>query len=265
MGAEDDPGAHGDPGVDGDPDLGPELDRIESAVASGDRDLRALGFWPLVRRLKLYPELADRHADQVGRIDRAAFEAAKRWRFPVWLGNAVLVLGTVAMALVTAFGVAFVEGFDPPSVSGGDPPNPTVGGALLVVAAGGLSVTLHDLAHWLVGRLAGIRFLCYFPGGPFRIQPGLKTDYATYLRAPPISRAAMHASGAVASKIAPFIVLAFVALAGNLSETPIWAIIAIVAIGAVQIITDLLWSTKKSDWKKVSRELRIAREMASAG
>ncbi len=246
-------------------EIGAELDRIEAAVASGDHDLRVLGFWRVVRRLKLDPDLTARHAAQAGRIDRAAFQSAKRWRFPVWLGNAVLVVGTVAMALVTAFGVELVEGFDQPSDVAADPPHPAIGGVLLVVAAGGLSVTLHDLAHWLVGRLVGIRFLCYFPGGPFRIQPGLKTDYATYLRAAPTARAAMHASGAVASKVAPFVVLAFVASNSDLSRTPWWAVAAIVALGVVQIITDVVWSRKHGDWKKAAREWRIAREVASPG
>src|SRR6266508_3768674 len=88
-------------------EIGAELDRIEAAVASGDHDLRVLGFWRVVRRLKLDPDLTARHAAQAGRIDRAAFQSAKRWRFPVWLGNAVLVVGTVAMATVPTTRTAF--------------------------------------------------------------------------------------------------------------------------------------------------------------
>ena len=57
--------------------------------------------------------------------------------------------------------------------------------------------TTHDLAHLVVGRLVGIRFTHWFIDGPTRLQPGLKTDYASYLRTPPHARAWMHASGAL--------------------------------------------------------------------
>ncbi len=41
-------------------------------------------------------------------------------------------------------------------------------------------------------------------------------------------------------------------------EAPGWAWLALVAIGVVTILTDMLWSTKSSDWKKFSRERRYA-------
>ena len=69
--------------------------------------------------------------------------------------------------------------------------------ASYLLAGGAWSVSLHCPAHWLAGRVAGIRFTSYFFGGPFPPRPGLKTDYATYLRADPAARAWMHASGAI--------------------------------------------------------------------
>ena len=54
-----------------------------------------------------------------------------------------------------------------------------------------------------------MRFTDYFMGGPPPPRPGLKMDLGTYLRADPRARAWMHASGAIATKIAPFAVLAF--------------------------------------------------------
>jgi hypothetical protein len=137
--------------------------------------------------------------------------------------------------------------------------DPTLSGIALIASAVILSVSLHDLAHWTVGRLAGIRFTSYFFGGPFPPRPGIKTDYATYLRAAPEERAMMHASGAIASKIAPFISLAF----WPASDAPAWAAWAIVAIGVGQIVTDVLFSTKSSDWKKVRRERKVARARQS--
>jgi hypothetical protein len=235
--------------------------RIEERVDGGDTDLSELGFWRLVRSVKVDPRLAEHWADECGRIDRKAFEGGVTVRVPVWLGNVLLLLGTVALSalvpisIVVARGQTTVEG----DRFGG---NPTLGGILALVAAGGLSVTAHDLAHWLVGRLVGIRFIAYFLDGPFRIQPGIKVDYATYLRTSPGRRAAMHAAGAVASKIAPFAVFAAVYFphrAAGYDLLLAWSLWAILGLGIVQIVTDLLWSRTRSDWKKVRRELRIGR------
>jgi hypothetical protein len=214
--------------------------RIEAAVDGGDTDLSALRFWRLVRQVKREPMLSAHWAEQIGRIDRKAFEQRVRPRFPVWFGNAVLSGGVAAGGGAIAVSVWSS--------------NATVAGLALVASAGILSVSVHDLAHWAVGRRRGIRFLSYFLDGPFRIQPGIKTDYATYLRAQPDSRAAMHAGGAVASKVAPFVSLAF----WRLSNAPAWAAWATLGIGVVQVVTDVVWSTKRSDWKKVRRERRLA-------
>ena len=231
------------------------LARIEREVDGGNTDLGALGFWTLVRKIKREPRLAEHWADDVGRIDRKCFEQRVRPRFPVWLGNLLLLAGSAV--LVAAVPVAIGLARD-----AGASAEPLVPGLMAVAAAGGLSVTLHDLAHWVVGRLVGIRFSAYFLNGPTRIQPGLKTEYDSYLRASPGARAWMHASGAVASKVAPFAVFAAVYLpqrGAGYDLFPAWALWAILGIGIVQLITDTLFSTKSGDWKKVRRELRVGR------
>jgi hypothetical protein len=218
--------------------------RIESAVEAGRTDLSGLGFWRLLRRVKVEPMLAQHWADQVGRIDRRAFETRFRFRFPVWFGNLVLMIGVL-------FGAAAV-------VYGMRSDNPTVAGSSFVVAGGAWSVCVHDLAHWAVGRLAGISFLAYYVGASFPPRPGLKIDYATYLRTPPGARAWMHASGALATKIAPFVALGFCLAAGG----PAWATWVLAGIGAFQIATDILFSRTRSDWKRVARERALARAQA---
>ena len=228
--------------------------RIEREVEEGRRDLGALGFWRLVRQIKRDPALALHWAEEVGRIDRAAFERWVRPRFPVWFGNAVLLGGSAV--LVAFVPVALALARDAAS------PEPVLPGLMVLAAAGGLSVTLHDPAHWVIGRVAGIRFDRYFLDGPFRIQPGIKLDYASYLRASPRGRAWMHAAGAVASKVAPFAVFAAAYLphrTANYDLFPPWAMWGTLGFGVLQIVTDLWWSTRKSDWKKVRRELRVAR------
>ena len=218
-----------------------ELARIRDRVDSGDFDLRSLGFWKLVGGIKRDPELVDACADEVGEIDWLAFKAFAKVRFPVWVGNLVLAAGiAVGAALIVVAREASEE---------------LVAGLALVLAAGIWAVAVHSPTHWLVGRFVGLRFRCYFFGGPFPPRPGLKTDYASYLRCRPRNRAVMHASGALATKAAPFVALIF----WRGSGAPAWAAWVVLAIGIVQILTDVFLSTKSSDWKKVKRELAVAR------
>ncbi|MDQ4006091.1 MAG: hypothetical protein M3135_07340 [Actinomycetota bacterium] len=233
--------------------------RIEREVESGNTALSDLGFWRLVRQVKREPRLAEHWAEVVGRIDRKAFERRVRPRFPVWLGNAVLVAGSGVLVALVPIAVGLARDARPAS-------EPALPGLMAIAAAGGLSASLHDLGHWVVGRLTRIRFSSYFLDGPLRIQPGLKTDYASYLRASPGARAWMHASGAIASKVAPFAVFAAVYLpqrAAGYDLFPAWSLWAILGLGVLQLITDLVFSTRKSDWKKVRRELRVARTQAA--
>ena len=226
--------------------IGAELDRIERAVGRGERNLGALGFWKLVKQVKLDRALVAAHAEQIGRIDGAAFRAGVRLRAPVWVGNGVLTLGTVLGAL--AVGAAFVW------------QTPLWKGVALVAAGAIWTISVHSPTHWLVGYMAGIRFTHYFLGGPPPPRPGLKSDYATYLRAHPDSRAWMHASGAIATKLAPFVALGF----WPGSNAPWWSAAVLAALGALQIATDVAFSTKSSDWKKFLREKAIARQRRAA-
>ena len=222
-------------------DIEASLDRIEAAVGEGDIDLRALGFWKVVARVKPDRLLVDEHADQIGRIDTAAFRAGVRLRVPVWAGNLLLLAGViaggVAVWLAFAWDTALWKG-------------------LALLAAGVIwAIAVHSPAHWMVGRAIGIRFTDYFMGGPPPPRPGLKTDYATYLRADPDSRAWMHASGAIATKLAPFVALVFWPASG----APWWSAVALLALGILQIVTDVTLSTTSSDWKKFARERAVAR------
>lgn len=239
------------------PDYHVALDRIEREVDAGSTDLRALGFWKLVGEAKRDPDLPPDVRDRIGRIDRVAFESRKSPLFPVWLGNLVLLVGILVSLAMVPVGLRLAEG------RLGGSPQPLWGGLLVIAAALGLSVTVHAPAHWFAGRWLGLRFTRYFLGGPFRIQPGLKSDYATYLAVPPSRRATMHAAGALATKVAPFVVFGWAYVVHwrhDWGLLPAWSLWAVLGLGAFQIVTDLLWSTKRSDWRKVRRELRIARE-----
>jgi hypothetical protein len=223
--------------------LGAELDRIESAVDGGDTDLRRLGFWRVVALVKRADELIERYAEKVGRIDAKAFRAGVRFRLPVWVGITLMLIAVVVGIVAVVLAVR-AAGSDDITV-----------GLELMVAAAAWAAGLHSLTHYVVGRVVGIRFTDLFVAFPPPPLPGLKTDYASYLRASPIDRAWMHASGAIATKLAPFIALAFAPAA----RAPGWAVAILLGLGIFQIVTDLLFSTKASDWKKVRRELAVAR------
>jgi hypothetical protein len=211
------------------------VQRCEEALAAGTPvDLRALGFWRAVAVVKRDPTLVERYADRIGRIDRLAFERGVRLRVPIAPGALVLSGGALLGLLLVAVASRLV---------GIQRDLALLGGAGLLLA------TTHDLAHLAVGRLVGIHFAWWFLDGPTRLQPGLKTDYTTYLHVAPRDRAGMHAAGALTTKIVPFLLLP---LANGSRAQPV-----LLGIGLVQILTDVVFSTRQSDWKRVRRELRV--------
>ena len=130
---------------------------------------------------------------------------------------------------------------------------------LALVAAGVLwSVCSHSLAHWLVGRLVGIRFTDYFIGGPPPPRPGsedrLRDLPAHAGRAARVdARQRRHRDEGRARSCR--------CCSGARPARPCGARWSLLAIGAVQIVTDLLFSVRSSDWKKVLRERAVAREV----
>jgi hypothetical protein len=210
----------------------------EAAVRAGD-PLGPTGFWRAVAAVKADPAMIETHADRIAIIDSSAFRDWALISVPLWIGNVLMLGGTLlGFALVgwayslegTAAAIAFLLGF----------------GAILV--------TTHGLAHLVVGTLLGIRFTRWFVGTVRAPQPGVKLDYASYLRASARSRAWMHASGALFTKIVPFALIG----AALAAAVPTWVVWVLVAVGVGQIVTDILWSTTQSDWKKYRREMAFA-------
>jgi hypothetical protein len=212
------------------------LNVSEMEIASGGApDLRTAGFWPAVRSVKSDPELNKQFADRIGVIDAAAFDAWTRLVIPFWAGTVAAVLGALfGLTLIAASG--FVESWN---------------GIVFLIGTGVLIGTTHGLGHIVVGTIGGIRFSAWFVGAG-RPQPGVKTDYATYLRATPRARAWMHASGAIVTKAIPFLLIPVALL---MSTIPTWVPIVLLAMGIIQIATDAVWSTRSSDWAKFRREI----------
>lgn len=214
------------------------LARAEEALESG-RGVHGTGFWGAVSRVKENPELAERYADRIARIDELAFRDWALVVVPLWLGTTLMVAGTVLGLALIGWAYALED----------------VGAVVaFYLGLGVLLVTTHGLAHLLVGAVAGIRFTAWFIGSIIRPQPGVKVDYSSYLRTRPVRRAWMHASGAIVTKLVPFALLG----AAIAAELPTWAVWGLVGIGGVAIVTDLFWSTQYSDWKRFRREMEFA-------
>jgi len=214
------------------------LDDAEKAVTAG-APVGPTGFWKAVDTVKRDPALIEQYADRIARIDRAAFKSWALLAVPIWLGN-VLIIGATLIGLALVGWAYYLDG---------------TGAALVFLLGFGIIlVTTHGLTHLLVGTLMGIRFTHWFVGKLVQPQPGVKLDYATYLRVPADSRAWMHASGAIVTKLMPFIFLG----AAIAAEVPTWVVWALVVIGLVEIGVDIVWSTKSSDWKKFKREMSFA-------
>jgi hypothetical protein len=217
------------------------LDESERLLRTGAAiDLRTLGFWRAVAATKREPKYLSRYADRIGAIDTAAFRRRVPLRFPAAVGVTLMTLGTLFGLVVLWLAAAF------------QPPAREIA---VLVGMGALLVCTHGLAHVVVGRAAGMRFTDWFADVPRRPQPGFKVDYATYLRAPARARAWMHASGAIVTKLVPFIVALYAASV----RADAWVIALLVVVGVVQIATDALWSVRASDWKKFRREMKLAR------
>ncbi|MGA8039238.1 MAG: hypothetical protein WCA93_03925 [Acidimicrobiia bacterium] len=210
----------------------------EKAVAE-HRPLGPTGFWKAVATVKGEPTLIASFADRIARIDRAGFKDWALLVLPLWLGT-VLAVGATMIGLTLVAWAYSLDGF--------------AAAAAFLVGFGILLVSTHGLAHLVVGMSMGMRFTHWFIGTIKQPQPGVKLDYATYLRAPARSRAWMHASGAIVTKIMPFALLG-AAIAANLD---VWVIVLVIVTGVATVVTDVAWSTSASDWKKFKREMSFA-------
>lgn len=213
------------------------LDAMEREVDRGS--LKLLGFWKLVAEIKKDPELSQKFADQVGRIDRKVFEKKVWFKVNIWFGHATEIMGTILGAALIWMSFAHASEL--------------VRSMSLVAASVILSAAVHPLAHYAVGRLYGINFLYYFPDGPAKIEPTLKIDYASYLRAHPKHRAVMHLAGPTATVFAALVCL----IVGLTAEIAQWAKILLLLYFLFMLATDVFLSPKAGDIKRVKREISL--------
>jgi hypothetical protein len=214
------------------------LEDAESAIANGS-PIGPSGFWRVVNALKADQGLVDEFGDRVSEIDRRSFQQWALVTVPLWAGNTLMTGGTlVGFALIWwAYNLGGV-----------------LSGLVFLLGFAIVLTTTHGLAHLVVGSLVGIRFQAWFVGTVKMPQPGVKVVYSSYLRTPAKSRAWMHAAGALTTKAMPFLLLG----AAYGADVSGWVVVILLGVGVGSIITDAVWSTKSSDWKKFKREMEFA-------
>jgi hypothetical protein len=217
------------------------LDAAEAAVGRSE-PLGPTGFWRVVAALKRDPTLRARHADRVAAIDTAAVATWAIGPMPAPVGAVLATAATLGGLVLVALGYRLDE--------------PTNWVSFLA-GTGVLLGSTHALAHYVVGRMLGIRFTHWFLLPRGRLVPGgVKIEYESYLRASARRRAWMHASGAIVTKAIPFLLIG----AAVAADLPGWVPWVLAGLGVGMILNDVFLSTKRSDWMKFAREMRFARD-----
>jgi hypothetical protein len=174
------------------------FEKVESAIKEGRfGSVGELGFWKAVTLVKSDKALAERFGGAVGRIDKALFESKTGAKLSY-------TTGTLIMLAAAVFGLALL--YLGSVTEGASSTAYFLASALILMTA------LHPISHIIAARRFGIRFHFYFLNGPMRVEPTLKIDYETYVKAPSNGRALFHLAGAVNS-VAVVLLVLLVALA----------------------------------------------------
>lgn len=188
-------------------------------------------FWSIVNQVKKDRIEDDELLTQIEHIRRQKFME----RIPISSFTLSVPAGNVLECILTiaALIMAFKTGSD----------------RMLYVSAFILLATLHPLSHYAIGSLFGIRFTHYYLNGPARIEPTLRIDYLSYLKASGGKRALMHASGVIGTVAAPLVV-ALIALIKGIDNAAFYLFIMFLLL----IVFELLTSTKSGDLMRAKRE-----------
>jgi hypothetical protein len=204
-------------------DLKGKLKQLETRYIGKD-------FWSIVNQAKKDRIKDDELLAQIEHISRQKFMEKVSFTLGVPAGNLLASAITIA-ALILAFR--------------------TGSEWMLYLSALILLATLHPLSHYATGSLFGIRFTHYYLNGPARIEPTLRIDYFTYLKASGGKRALMHASGVVGTLAAPLIVALIAVNKGASSAAGNLLILFLLLV-----VFELLTSTKSGDLMRAMREYR---------
>lgn len=127
----------------------------------------------------------------------------------------------------------------------------------------------HGIAHWVVGRILGIRFAFYTIGGTgnpegypaglrwvFEHLPffGVQTDKGSMQSAGPVAKAIMWSAGVTSSAVVPTLGVLCAWRSGVPGSKPFLIFAVIWAIGALASN----WTSRTGDYSKARRALRTS-------
>ena len=203
-------------------------DDLKERVKKLENNYNGKEFLSIVNKIKKDKINDDELLTQIENLSRKRFEGKVSLTLGLFTGNLLEIIATIA-AIVLAFRVNTDW--------------------VLYLCVLILMATLHPLSHYLAGRLFGIRFTHYYLNGPARIEPTLRINYFSYLKAKGVKRALMHVSGVIGTLAAPLIVALIALDKGDLGVA-----MNLMYFFLLLIVFELLTSTKIGDLMKAERE-----------
>ena len=201
---------------------------LKERVKKLENNYNGKEFLSIVNKIKKDKINDDELLTQIENLSRKRFEGKVSLTLGLFTGNLLEIIATIA-AIVLAFRVNTDW--------------------MLYLCVLILMATLHPLSHYLTGRLFGIRFTHYYLNGPARIEPTLRINYFSYLKAKGVKRALMHVSGVIGTLAAPLIVALIALDKGDLGVA-----MNLMYFFLLLIVFELLTSTKIGDLMKAKRE-----------
>lgn len=237
-------------------EISEKLEKIKESVDKGDFNaIKELGFYKIVSEVKKSKELSNKFADIIGEIDYKFFDSRIKFKIPFSTGTAIELI----LALISLFVLYFAVKTEPGIAEA----------VLFLLSALLIMTALHPVSHAIAGKAFGIKMHFYFLNGPLLIEPTLKTDYGSYVKAEPMKRAIFHLAGAINSTVTTFFVflVAFLTKSANISVilTFLWfaftAFSEIVPLIVVKLgIKKIIFADfRKSDSYRALREYKIAK------
>lgn len=237
-------------------DVEKQLGKIKERVHRGDFNaIKELGFYKIVSEVKKSRELSNKFAELVGEIDYKFFDSRIKFKIPFSIGTAIEIILALISLVVLYLAVKTEPGM--------------VEAALFLLSALLMMTALHPISHAIAGKAFGIKMHFYFLNGPLLIEPTLKTDYASYVKAEPMKRAIFHLAGAINSMITTFFVFLVALLTDSATVSKIatflWfaftAFSEIVPLIVVKLgIKKIIFADfRKSDSYRALREYKIAK------
>ncbi|NJD76693.1 MAG: hypothetical protein FIB08_06280 [Candidatus Methanoperedens sp.] len=203
-------------------------EELKEKLRQIDNNYDGKAFQAIINKVKKDKVSDEEILNLIEKISQKRFRERVSFNFSVFGGNMLEIIVTAA-----AIALVFQAGAD----------------WMLYIGALVLMTTLHPLSHYITGSLVGIKFTHYYLNGPARIEPTLRINYSTYLKAPAGSRALMHMSGVIGTVAAPLI-LALIAISKGASG----AAVNLGILFLLLIVFELLTSTKIGDLMRAKRE-----------